>query len=178
MNKLKYPIGHFVCPDPVLNVHIDQWKETIADFPLKLSGLVKDLSDEQLDTCYRKDGWTIRQVVHHCADSHHNSYIRFKWALTEDNPLKKAYFEDRWAGLDDSKYGAIDVSLNFLNVLHLRWITLLNTLTDEHLNRTFVHPETDMMQTLKETLGFYAWHCNHHYAHIYNLLKTKQWLSA
>lgn len=177
MNKLQYPIGEFNCPEDILSSNIDAWKKTLAEFPEKLESLVSHLNNDQLDTRYRPEGWTIRQVVHHCADSHHNSYTRFKWALTEDKPTIKAYFEARWAELPDSKYEPIELSLEFLKVLHARWLILINSLSASQLESSFVHPETGMSITLKKNIGFYAWHCTHHYTHIFNLLKTKNWLN-
>lgn len=175
INK-QYPIGKFKCPDIIDLNHLKSWKQTLAEFPEKLNELVSNLNDEQLDTVYREGGWTIRQVVHHCADSHHNSYTRFKWALTEDKPVIKAYFEASWAELADSKNEPITISIRYLEVLHAKWLILLNSLSEADLDRTFIHPETGMEISLKKNMGIYAWHCDHHFAHISNLLKTKSWL--
>jgi hypothetical protein len=175
MEDLRYPIGKPNIPKEISNRNIKDWIEVIELFPSKLKNLVSVLSDDQLNTQYRDGGWTIRQVVHHCADSHHNSYIRFKWTLTEKEPIIKAYFEERWAELEDSKNGPISLSLNSLTALHAKWTYLLKLLTLEELDKSFIHPEGNEKVTLKQNIGIYAWHCNHHYAHIENLIKRKKW---
>lgn len=176
LESLKYPIGKFTSPKEINNEHLNTWKQTIANFPSKLSLLTKSLSDEQLNTTYRKDGWTVRQVVHHCADSHHNSYTRFKWTLTEDTPTIKAYDEVLWAELEDTKHAPIGLSLLYLEALHAKWVHLLESLTESDLARSFIHPASGRSMDLKTTIGMYAWHCDHHYAHIYNLLESKKWV--
>lgn len=173
LNKLKYPIGKTTIPSEISKQNIDEWIDVIEEFPSKLIALVKNLSKEQLDTPYRKDGWTIRQVIHHCYDSHHNSYTRFKWTLTEDKPVIKAYFEDRWAALFDTKSAPTQLSLDSLKALHAKWVYLLKGLSDDDLNKTFIHPEGNEEVSLKENIGIYAWHCNHHFAHIEQLLIRK-----
>lgn len=175
MEKLKYPIGKPEIPNNISSENIAKWIETIEDFSKRLNKLVSDLSEEQLDTPYREEGWTIRQVIHHCADSHHNSYTRFKWALTEDKPVIKAYFEDRWAELFDSKTAPIQLSLDTLKALHAKWTYFLKRLTQDDLNKSFIHPDGNEEVSLKENIGIYAWHCNHHYAHIEQLLIRKGW---
>ncbi|WP_111708658.1 YfiT family bacillithiol transferase [Lutibacter citreus] len=177
IEKLKYPIGQANIPTKISEVHIKEWISTIEEFPIKLETLVKDLSNEQLDSKYRQNGWTIRQVIHHCADSHHNSYSRFKWTLTEDTPVIKAYYEERWAELFDGKSGPINLSINMLSALHAKWVYLLRGLSDQDLNKEFIHPEGNNYISLKTNIGIYAWHCNHHYAHIYNLMKSKNWIT-
>lgn len=174
--SLKYPIGQVKIPSEINTKHLEEWIHTIESFPSKLESLVQHLSEEQLNTVYRKNGWTIRQVVHHCADSHQNSYIRFKWALTEDQPIIKAYFEDKWAELFDSKHAPILLSINFLKALHAKWVYLLKSLTNKDLTLTFIHPENNEAVSLAKNIGIYAWHCNHHYAHIYTLLKKENWV--
>jgi hypothetical protein len=174
--KLKYPIGQFDCPNNVSKQHIESWISILEHFPNRLENLVMGLKDEQLDTCYRPDGWTIRQVVHHVSDSHHHSYTRFKWALTESNPLIKAYFEDRWAELIDSKVAPIEMSLSHIRAVHFKLVYLLKRLTDEDLDKCFTHPETNNVVKLSYNIGNYAWHSNHHYAHIENVMKRKGWL--
>ena len=134
--------------------------------------LVKDLSPLELDYIYRPGGWTIKQVVHHCADSHMNSLIRFKLALTEDLPTIKPYFEERWAELADY-HNPISDSLIILQGVHNRWVTLLKSLDQEQLKRDFIHPEHQKRFTLKETMALYAWHCQHHLAHIEQALEFK-----
>ncbi len=132
---------------------------------------VEPLNEDQLNTPYRPDGWTVKQVVHHVVDSHMNSYIRFKWALTEDNPTIKAYFEERWAELPDSAETPVAISLNMLEALHYRFVILLKSLTAEDWDRTFVHPEHNQSFTLKMTVALYAWHSKHHLAHITKLIE-------
>jgi len=135
---------------------------------------VENLSDEQLNTPYREGGWTIRQVVHHLPDSHLNSYVRFKLALTEDNPKVKTYEEHLWAELKDTFETPIEVSLNLINSLHKRWVVLLKSLSDEQFERTFNHPEWGNIP-LDKTLALYAWHSRHHLAHITELKKRMNW---
>lgn len=176
LQKLKYPIGLFNCPKEITLNHLESWISVLEHFPDKLERLVKNLTDKQLDTVYRPNGWTIRQVVHHVADSHHHSYTRFKWALTEDKPIIKAYFEDRWAELFDSKSAPLAMSLNHIKAIHFKLVYLLKGLSDSDLNKAFIHPETNSEVPLKYNIGNYAWHSNHHYTHIENLLKEKSWL--
>ena len=176
MEALKYPIGKAEIPDPVTDEHIKRWIDTLEALPAELVSLTKDLSPEQLNTPYREGGWTVRQVVHHLADSHYNSYIRFKWTLTEDRPVIKAYYEDRWAELHDYQ-APIEWSLDALKSLHAKWVYLLRGLSSEDLNRTFIHPEGNKEISLKQNMGIYAWHSRHHLAHIRNLLLRKGWLS-
>lgn len=176
LEKLKYPIGKPVIPSIITKNELTEWINTLENFPLKLEALVKNLTKDQLDTQYRESGWTIRQVIHHCADSHQNSYIRFKWTLTEDKPIIKAYYEDRWAELFDTKSAPINLSLNMLKALHAKWVYLLNGLKPEELKKEFIHPDGNELVSLETNIGIYAWHCNHHFAHIYNLMKTKQWV--
>lgn len=175
-NKLRYPIGLFECPKKITGKHISEWIEVLDLFPDRLKQLVSGLSESQLDTPYRPEGWTIRQVIHHVADSHHHSYIRFKWALTEDNPVIKYYYEALWADLFDSKTGPIEMSLMHLKAVHAKLIFLLKGLSEAELNRTFIHPEHNEEVVLKKNIGNYAWHCNHHFAHIENLIKQEGWL--
>ncbi len=176
MEHLKYPIGKPEIPSEIKTEHIENWIQVIEEFPDKLKKLVMNLNQDQLDTPYRDEGWTIRQVVHHCADSHHNSYTRFKWTLTEENPVIKAYYEDRWAELSDSKHGPIELSLNSLKALHAKWVYFLRLLTPEDLEQYFIHPDGNEKVTLKENIGIYAWHCNHHFAHIENLVMRMNWI--
>jgi hypothetical protein len=175
LDTLKFPIGKFNKPVVILEENITHWIEQIETFPQRLKAEVKDLSKEQLDTVYRPDGWTIRQVVHHCADSHMNSYTRFKLALTEDKPIIKPYYEERWAELADARSGPIDFSLQLLEGLHARWTIVLKSLTKEDLKRSFIHPEHGKELFLSENIGVYAWHCNHHLAHITELKKRNGW---
>ncbi|MFZ9003990.1 MAG: YfiT family bacillithiol transferase [Robiginitalea sp.] len=172
--KLRYPIGHFDVPERITDLLLHNWISDLKRFPDKLSDLVQPLDARQLDTPYRPGGWTIRQVVHHLADSHHNSYMRFKWALTESTPLIKVYDEKSWASLFDSQTGPINLSLNHLRAVHEKLVYLLEGLDRGHLKRKFRHPESGLT-SLEENVGRYVWHGNHHYAHIENLLRAKEW---
>jgi radical SAM superfamily enzyme YgiQ (UPF0313 family) len=175
LEKLRYPIGKPTIPSTITNADIKKWISVIENFPLNIENLVKNLTDNQLNTKYRENGWTIRQVIHHCSDSHLNSYTRFKWTLTEDKPVIKAYYEDRWAELFDSKSAPILLSINQLKALHAKWTFLLKGLSENDLNREFIHPEGNESVSLAKNIGMYAWHCNHHYAHINNLMLNKGW---
>ena len=170
---LRYPIGSF---DKNFESSPERRRDqirTLADLPARLTEAVAGLSDEQLDTRYRPDGWTVRQTVHHVADSHMNAYIRFKLALTEDGPTIRPYYEDRWAELADSKL-PVSVSLRLIEDIHSRWVTVLNSLTAEDFGRTLIHPETGEW-TLEKMLGLYAWHSRHHTAHITSLRDREGW---
>ena len=163
--QLKYPIGKFEKPETITTELLSQWVAEIAAFPAQLKAEVTHLNEEQLDNTYRSQGWTIRQLVHHCADSHMNSFIRFKLALTEEQPTIKPYREQRWAELADGKM-PIDASLMLLEGLHARWVALLHSLSDEELSRTYFHPDQGQDIPLNVTIGLYAWHGRHHLAHI------------
>lgn len=146
--------------------------EEISLFPKRLEALISNITKEQLHWCYRPDGWTIKQVVHHCADSHMNSLIRFKLALTENNPIIKPYNEAKWANLTDGLDNDISDSVLILKGLHSKWVLLLKSLNKEQLKRRFVHPEHGEEFSVSDTIGNYAWHCNHHLAHIKNALDS------
>lgn len=148
--------------------------EEIARTPANLRSAVQGLSTKQLDTPYRPGGWTVRQVVHHLPDSHMNSYVRFKLALTEDEPTIKPYAEDRWAELSDTKATPIETSLTLLDSLHARWVALLRSLDSEQWKRNFRHPELGPV-SLEKSLALYAWHGRHHVAHIRNLREREGW---
>jgi len=172
---LKYPIGQVSIPSEITNEHLTTWISDIENFPNKLERLVQNLSEEHLNTPYREGGWTIRQTIHHCGDSHINSYVRFKWTMTEDTPMIKAYFEDRWAELFDTKEAPIELSLHFIKALHAKWVFLLKGLSDADLEKVFIHPESGDSISLKQNIGIYSWHCKHHYAHIKNVLIRNNW---
>lgn len=177
LEQLKYPIGPFHLPSDFDSESRISWIEAIASFPARLKKEVLYLSDEQLATCYRPEGWTIRQVVHHCADSHMNSLIRLKWTLTEEHPTIKPYFEERWAELIDSSL-PIHGSLLILDGVHERLTFLMKNLGEADLQRTFVHPEHGKIFNLHQLIANYAWHSNHHLAHITELKKRRAWDSA
>ena len=174
MHDLRYPIGKFHYEGPLSEEHKQESLNDIASTPANLRAAVKNLSEGQLDTPYRPGGWTVRQVVHHVPDSHMNSYVRFKLALTEDEPTIKPYAEDKWAELADTKETPVEVSLALLDSLHDRWVRLLRSLTPDDWKRTFRHPELGTM-TLEKTLALYAWHGRHHVAHITELRKQMSW---
>ncbi|MGN2375634.1 YfiT family bacillithiol transferase [Sphingobacterium spiritivorum] len=171
----KYPIGQFVKPTEITQPLLTEWITIISALPQDLRKEIETLSDQQLDTPYRDGGWTVRQVVHHYADSHMNAFCRFKLALTEDNPVIKPYFEERWAEHPDGKTISVDSSLAILQGLHQRWTVLLESLRETDLQRTFLHPEHGREISLEEAIGMYAWHCRHHLAHITTLKKAKGW---
>jgi hypothetical protein len=162
----RFPIGRFDRPSAPLNpgaraAYVDE----IERMPSALRALTAGLTDRQLDTPYRQAGWTVRQVVHHLPESHMNAYVRFKLALTEDTPLIKTYEEARWAELPDATSAPIGMSLDLLDALHRRWVTLLRSLTPAQFERTYRHPELGVM-TLDAALALYAWHGTHHTAHV------------
>jgi uncharacterized damage-inducible protein DinB len=174
LEKLKYPIGRYQLEDIIDKASIDKWIKEIELLPQKLSDAVNGLSADQLQTPYRPDGWSVQQVIHHIADSHMNACIRFKLTLTEDKPMVKPYDEKLWAELPDSNLVDILVSLDLIKSLHKRWTTLLNQLTEEELEKEYLHPESGM-KDLKETICHYAWHGNHHLAHITSLKHRMKW---
>lgn len=175
LEKLRYPIGKFSCPEVISQEQLTDWIAVLENFPKRLTNLVCNFNDEQLDTRYRPEGWSVRQVVHHVADSHHHSYIRFKWALTEDKPVIKYYYEQLWAELDDTKHAPIQISLDHLSAVHAKLVNLLKSMNSEHFDRTFIHPEHNEETSLSENVGKYAWHSNHHYEHINSLINRKGW---
>lgn len=173
LEKLKYPIGKYEFPRQVSQSNIENWIEVIAELPQKLNKLIRPLNEEQLATRYRPGGWTIRQLVHHIADSHMNALLRFKWTLTEDTPTIKAYDQDLFVQLDDSLSAPVEYSLDFLTGLHAKWVFLLKNLKPSDFEKKFVHPETGKEIGLLKLLGMYAWHSAHHYAHIENIINKK-----
>jgi hypothetical protein len=174
MSDLSYPIGKFKYDGPFSEAQKQEALRDIAETPARLRASVKGLSEAQLDTPYRPGGWTVRQVVHHLPDSHMNSYVRFKLALTEQEPTIKPYAEDRWAELADSKATPIEVSLTLLDSLHDRWMRLLRSLSAEDWKKTFRHPDMGLMP-LERNLGLYSWHGRHHVAHITGLRQREGW---
>lgn len=168
IEKRKYPIGKFQNPESIDKKQMENWITVIEDFPQKIRQATGSLNENELNKTYRPNGWTIKQVVNHCADSHMNSFIRFKLALTEDTPIIKPYFENLWAELSDSKDFPVESALKLLEGLHERWVRLLKNLNEVDLNKAFLHPETQARITLKMNIGMYAWHCEHHLAHIKN----------
>src|SRR5580692_9078457 len=174
MTDLRYPIGKFTYNGPLTVEQKQKFLDDIEHTPANLRAAVKGLSEEQLDTPYRPEGWTVRQVAHHVPDSHLNAYIRFKLALTEDEPAVKAYAEDRWALLGDTQATPVEVSLALLDSLHDRWVRLLRSLSPEDWKRTFHHPKLGPV-SLEKNLALYAWHGRHHVAHITSLRERNSW---
>jgi uncharacterized damage-inducible protein DinB len=173
LDQLRYPVGRFTPIENIANARTECIR-AIAQLPTRLCAAIAGLNDAQLDTPYRDGGWTVRQVVHHLADSHANSVIRFKLALTEDCPTIKPYDENAWAQLSDSKSLPIDSSLTFLTAMHERWVALLESMNEGDFKREFAHPERGR-QTLLTALGIYAWHGRHHTAHITALRARNNW---
>lgn len=175
IERYKYPVGHYQYPETITPAIIESWIDQIASFPDKLRSETQTLTRDQLDTPYRPEGWTVRQLIHHCADSHINSFIRFKWTLTEDRPVIKAYLQDMWAELPDVSEAPIEPSLDLLRGLHGRWVILLKSLSDTDLEREFIHPKTQRSISVKWNIGLYAWHGRHHLAQITGLKQRNGW---
>ncbi|MGH2666204.1 YfiT family bacillithiol transferase [Flavobacterium sp.] len=173
IEKLKFPIGHFDSHLEVTADHLEKWKATIAAFPNQLRNLVASLSVEELNWKYRPEGWTVKQVVHHLADSHMNSIIRLKLTLTENGPTIRPYEESLWAQLSDGLDNDIESSLKIIEGVHVRWSRLLDGLSEEDWNKMYFHPQHQRLFSVKENLGIYDWHCNHHLAHIKQALLYK-----
>jgi hypothetical protein len=174
MTDLRFPIGKFTREDNVTPEILRAFIDDIEATPSGLRKAVEGLSREQLDTPYRPEGWTVRQVVHHMPDSHLNSYMRFRLALTEDEPLIRTYHEDKWAELADAKTGPVDLSLDLLESLHQRWVILLNSMGPVEFQRKLRHPNLGLI-SLDTMLGIYGWHGRHHTAHITTLREREGW---
>lgn len=174
LEGLRYPAGRHQPQDNITSEMLTTYISTIESFPGSLAKAVSDLTAEQLNTPYRPVGWTIRQVVHHCADSHMNAFARFKLALTEEAPVIKPYLEARWAELPDSQM-PVEPSLALLTGLHSRWAVLLKRLSPAQLEKTYVHPEHGSSFRLDEAMSLYAWHCRHHLAHVTGLKERMGW---
>jgi hypothetical protein len=174
IEQLKYPVGKLQLKESYTASEIVSLIAEIESLPSKLEAAIGGFSDKQFDTPYREEGWTIRQVIHHMADSHMNAYIRFKWALTEDTPLIKAYFEKTWAETPETSADpALSVAL--LKALHAKWIVLLGKLSSSDLSKSFIHPETKKVIPLDRLIATYAWHGKHHLAHIVSLKERMGW---
>ena len=174
MTDPRYPIGRFAHPGEVSDDDLALWSGQIEALPAEMRRAVDGLTDEQLDTRYRPEGWTIRQVVHHVPDSHLNAYVRFKWTLTEDEPQIKTYEEARWAELADNRLTPVATSLDLLASLHERWVILIRALDRDQLARRFAHPEWGKVD-LAHTVGMYAWHGRHHLAHVTTTREREGW---
>ena len=176
MDDLRYPIGKFAYSGPLTPGDRTACIARIAAAPARLRAAVAGLSDAQLDTPYRPEGWTVRQVIHHVTDSHLNAYTRIRLALTEQNPIIRPYEEARWAELPDARSAPVAVSLALLDSLHVRWVLLLRQIGADQWGRTFIHPEQRREITLDELLAMYAWHGEHHVAHITALRGRMEWI--
>lgn len=174
MENLSYPIGKYEA-QPFSEKQLQQWLIDIQFLPQHLENAVLNLDEAQLDTPYRPEGWTVKQLIHHVADSHMNAYIRFKLGLTEENPTIKPYEEKLWAEMADTKNLPINVSLTLLHSLHARWLQVLKSIEGAKWERTVVHPEHGRQMTLWFLLGMYAWHSRHHTAHITALRERMKW---
>jgi hypothetical protein len=169
-----YPIGKFQPQESYTAGDLDLFITRIESLPSRLEAATKGMTDEQLDTPYRDGGWTVRQVIHHVADSHMNSYIRIKWSLTEETPVIKAYDEKAWALTAETGLSP-DISINFLKALHVKWTILMRALTAAELKREYIHPDTQKKTSLDRLIHTYAWHGDHHLAHITVLKERMGW---
>lgn len=174
MVDARYPIGKFSAQDVYSKESLEKNIREIEAFPALLSKAIQGLNSTQLDTPYRDGGWTVRQVVHHVADSHMNAYVRMKWTLTEDSPLIKAYDEKAWAETPETKLDPA-ISLTFIESLHAKWTKLMRSLVASDLEKVFLHPETKKSTPLDRMIATYAWHGAHHLAHITTLKESKGW---
>jgi len=171
---LQYPIGKFQWEGAITNEQREQLIAQIEQAPAQLRQAVAGLSQEQVNTPYRLNGWTVKQVVHHLPDSHMNTYIRFRLALTEDEPTIKPYDQERWAALEDARTAPLELSLSLLESLHQRWVILLRSLRAQDFARTFRHPEMGVV-SLDKYLALVAWHGRHHIAHITSVRERMGW---
>ncbi len=174
MEELRYPTGKFTPKESHTSEEIAGYISRIEALPAKVEKAIQGLSNEQLDTPYRDGGWTVRQVVHHLSDSHVNAYIRIKWMLTEETPTIKAYNEKAWAETPETKADP-SLSLQLLKTLHAKWIILARQLSPKDLQKQFFHPDTQKHVRMDNLLGTYAWHGEHHLAHITGLKERKGW---
>ncbi len=173
MSDPRFPIGQFEHSGPVSAEDVNRWIRDIEELPAQMREAAHGLTEEQLAAQYRPGSWTVRQIIHHVPDSHLNSYVRFKWALTEEEPVIKAYDENGWASLADYSDTPVDLSLDFLETLHAKWVVLLRSLTDKQLSRRFVHPESGPTE-LAWSIGAYSWHGRHHLAHITSAIAREE----
>lgn len=173
LEALKFPIGKFQFDPDVSNEQVQQWIETIEALPSQLEELTKSITKEQLNWRYRPEGWSVKQVVHHLADSHMNALIRIKLALTEDAPVIRPYEESLWAQLCDGLNDDISSSIKIINGVHEKWVHVLKNMSEEQWQKMYFHPQHQRLFSIKEGLGIYDWHCKHHLAHIKQALDNK-----
>ncbi|MES2651136.1 MAG: putative metal-dependent hydrolase [Bacteroidota bacterium] len=171
MQNLKYPIGEYIYPENVNETQINSWIDSLVNFPQQLIEVTSALSEAQLEVAYRPGGWTVRQVIHHVADSHINAYTRVKLTLTEENPIVRPYNEEIWAELPEAKNGDIEMSIAIIKAIHHRLVITLGALNFEDFDRKYIHPAANKQFTLGYLVGNYAWHGQHHLAHILSTLK-------
>jgi len=174
LEALRYPVGRLDTKQSLTAAEREALLGELVSLPGRVKQAVAELSEEQLDTPYRPDGWTVRQVVHHLPDSHMNGYVRFKWAATEDDPLIRTYDQAGWGELEDARSAPISHSLDLLEAVHTRWVGWLRTLEEADWARTYQHPKLGSV-TLDMTLQLYGWHGNHHLAHITGLKERMGW---
>lgn len=175
IEQFKYPIGKFQFQDYYTPAEVKSNIQIISALPSKFINLLGGWDDDKYNTPYRPDGWTIRQLVHHVADSHMNAYVRCRLAMTEDNPVIKPYEEHLWAELPDAKMAQVELSIQLLRYIHLRWVLLLNSMDENDLARTYTHPATGRVFRLDEVIANYAWHSEHHYQHAFQLAARNNW---
>ncbi|MFA7473081.1 MAG: putative metal-dependent hydrolase [Spirosomataceae bacterium] len=175
LEKLKYPIGRFERKESYTPGETKTHIQVISAIPSKFINLLNAWSESQLDTSYRPGSWTVRQLVHHVADSHLNFYIRFRLAITEENPTVKPFDENRWAELPDAKSGPVELSLQLLKFTHYRMVLFLNSLSDKDFERTFYNPESALTLRLDSAIAYCAWHGEHHYQQAYQLAVRNGW---
>lgn len=175
IDTLKFPIGKYYKVKNITKAILEDSISSIESFPKRLQECVHSFEPEQFETPYRPNGWTVKQLIHHCADSHMNSLIRFKLSLTENSPTIKPYDQDKWAALADSTESDVSFALKMLEGIHDRWVYLLRSLSEEDLDKSFFHPESQKLISIRENICIYAWHCEHHLAHIIALKKRMSW---
>lgn len=174
MEDHRYPIGKYT-PQPFSEELLGEWLIDIKNLPQHLENALLNLDEAQINTPYREGGWTIKQLVHHVADSHMNAYMRFKLGLTENNPTIKPYDEKLWAEMSDTRNLPVNISLTLLHALHARWYEVLKNMSKEDMDKTVFHPEHKKEMTLWYLLGLYSWHSRHHVAHITALREREKW---
>lgn len=173
LESRQYPIGKYKAPETVSHEQRTHWMEELKAFPGEFRMLAQSLTQKQMDSSYREGGWTGLQVIHHVSDSHMNAYLRFRWAMSEDHPMIKAYNEAAWAAMEDYKTLDPEVSLSFIKAIHDKWFELQRHMSDEDWGKTYRHPEDGKTYQLDKVLGLYVWHGNHHMTHL-KIIQTEQ----